>query len=320
MNASKNTKYTFGQTKIDEGKVRDLYVIDDKLLVMIVTDRISVFDAVLPVEIPGKGQILNRIAVHFLQATQNIVPNWLLASPHPNVSIGRMCEPYPIEMVVRGYLSGHAARVYEAGNRMLCGVCLPEGLNVNDPLPEPIITPTLKAKQGQHDTDISAEELITGGSISAGEYEQLAKYSLDLYAKGVEMAAREGLILADTKYEFGKQSDKIYLIDEVHTPDSSRFFYTEDYELCKKKGISPRQLSKEYVRAFCIEKGFADKKGLVSGISLSDEFIKSVSARYSEVYKQLIGSEFKPVSTADIEQSVNKILPGLLNEFNKDLK
>src|SRR6218665_2251038 len=299
------TNFQFpGQTAYYKGKVRDVYTIHNKLLVMIASDRISAFDVVLPRGIPYKGQVLNQIAEQFLNATSDIVPNWLMASPHPNVSIGRMCEPFKVEMVVRGYLAGHAARTYNSGGRELCGVSLPEGLKENDQLPTPIITPTTKASEG-HDEDISKEEIIKQGIVSKEHYEQLEKYTLALYARGQEIANKMGLILVDTKYEFGLYKGQIYLMDEIHTPDSSRYFYLEGYEERQKKGEEQKQLSKEFVRRWLIENGFQRKEGQ-SLPAMSDEYIESVSERYIELYENILGEKFVKADIDNIDKRIEK--------------
>jgi len=279
-----------GQTKYYKGKVRDVYTINDKTLVMIASDRISAFDVVLPKGIPYKGQVLNQIAEQFLNATKDIVPNWLLATPHPNVSIGLMCEPFKVEMVVRGYLAGHAARTYNSGIRTLCGVTLPEGLKENDPLPHPIITPTTKASEG-HDEDISREEIIKQGIVNKEHYEQLEKYTLALYARGQEIANKMGLILVDTKYEFGLYNNQIILMDEIHTPDSSRYFYLEGYEERQKQGVEQKQLSKEFVRRWLIENGFQGKEGQTVP-EMNEDWVNEISARYIELYEKVTGKNF----------------------------
>ncbi len=298
------------QTAFYKGKVRDVYTIDGIVLVMIASDRISAFDVVLPRGIPYKGQVLNQIAEQFLNATRDIVPNWLISTPHPNVSIGKMCEPFKIEMVVRGYLAGHAARTYHNGLRTLCGVKLPEGLKENDKLPTPIITPTTKASQG-HDEDISKEEIIKQGIVSKEYYEQLEKYTLALYARGQEIAGKMGLILVDTKYEFGLYDGQITLMDEIHTPDSSRYFYKEGYEERQKNGEEQKQLSKEFVRRWLIENGFQGKEGQQIP-SMSDEWVNEISRRYIELFEKVTGKEFvKPTSDnylIDIEKSVTEVL------------
>ncbi|MCE3258524.1 MAG: phosphoribosylaminoimidazolesuccinocarboxamide synthase [Bacteroidetes bacterium] len=301
------------QTAYYKGKVRDVYTIGGKTLVMIASDRISAFDVVLPRGIPYKGQVLNQIAAQFLEATKDIVPNWLLSSPHPNVSIGKMCQPFKVEMVVRGYLAGHAARTYASGLRTLCGVTLPEGLKENDKLPSPIITPTTKASEG-HDEDISKEEIIKQGIVSKEHYEQLEKYTLALYARGQEIANKMGLILVDTKYEFGLYNGEITLMDEIHTPDSSRYFYKEGYEERQKKGEEQKQLSKEFVRRWLIENGFQGKDGQTVP-HMSDEWINEISARYIELYEKVTGKKFVKANTenilSEVEAAINTALTKL---------
>jgi phosphoribosylaminoimidazole-succinocarboxamide synthase len=298
------------QTNYYKGKVRDVYTIANNTLVMIASDRISAFDVVLPKGIPYKGQVLNQIAEQFLNATKDIVPNWLLSSPHPNVSIGKMCEPFKVEMVVRGYLAGHAARTYSSGLRTLCGVTLPDGLKENDKLPNPIITPTTKASHG-HDEDISKEEIIKQGIVSKVHYEQLEKYTLALYARGQEIANKMGLILVDTKYEFGLYNGEITLMDEIHTPDSSRYFYKEGYEERQRKGEEQKQLSKEFVRRWLIENGFQGKDGQTIP-HMSDEWITEISNRYIELYEKVTGRKFVKADYAnvltDVESSIVKAL------------
>jgi phosphoribosylaminoimidazole-succinocarboxamide synthase len=301
-----------GQTKVYKGKVRDVYTINDKLLVMVASDRISAFDVVLPRGIPYKGQVLNQIAAYFLSATKDIVPNWLMVSPHPSVSIGKMCVPFKVEMVIRGYVAGHAARTYNSGLRVLCGVRLPEGLKENDKLPEPIITPTTKASEG-HDEDISKEEIIKQGIVSKEHYEQLEKYTRALYARGQEMANKMGLILVDTKYEFGLYDGKICLMDEIHTPDSSRYFYLEGYEDRQKKGEEQKQLSKEFVRRWLIENGFQGKDGQKIP-EMSDAWINEISERYIELFEKVTGQKFQKnnaISMEEIEAKVNAALEKL---------
>ncbi len=291
MNAIKETHFNFeGQTGFYKGKVRDVYTIGDKYLVMVVSDRISAFDVVLPEPIPYKGQVLNQIAAKFLKATSDIVPNWVVNVPDPSVTIGRICEPFKVEMVIRGYLAGHAAREYAAGKRLVCGVSLPEGLKENDKLPEPIITPTTKAAVG-HDEDISREEILSKGIVSEADYLQLEKYTRQLFARGTEIAAAQGLILVDTKYEFGKVGDTIYLIDEIHTPDSSRYFYTEGYEERQQNGEPQKQLSKEFVRKWLIENGFQGKEGQTVP-EMTPEKVQSISERYIELYEKITGENF----------------------------
>jgi phosphoribosylaminoimidazole-succinocarboxamide synthase len=286
MNAIKETNFNFpGQTSFYKGKVRDVYTINNKYLVMVVSDRISAFDVVLPEPIPYKGQVLNQIAAKFLAATADIVPNWVVNVPDPSVTIGRICEPFKVEMVIRGYLAGHAWREYSAGRRQVCGVSLPEGLKENDKLPEPIITPTTKASVG-HDEDISKEQILERGIVSAADYEQLEKYTRALFQRGTEIAGKQGLILVDTKYEFGKADGTIYLIDEIHTPDSSRYFYSDGYRERQEKNEPQKQLSKEFVRKWLIENGFQGKDGQVMPL-MTDEIVQSISERYIELFEQI---------------------------------
>lgn len=291
MNAIKETHFNFeGQTGFYKGKVRDVYTIKDKYLVMVVSDRISAFDVVLPEPIPYKGQVLNQIAAKFLKATSDIVPNWVINVPDPSVTIGRICEPFKVEMVIRGYLAGHAAREYAAGKRQVCGVSLPEGLKENDKLPEPIITPTTKAAVG-HDEDISREEILSKGIVTEEDYLKLEKYTRALFARGTEIAAAQGLILVDTKYEFGKVGDTIYLIDEIHTPDSSRYFYSEGYAERQQNAEPQKQLSKEFVRRWLIENGFQGKEGQTVPV-MTTEKVQSISERYIELYEKITGETF----------------------------
>lgn len=280
------------QTAFYKGKVRDVYTIGDDLLVMIASNRISAFDVILPRPIPYKGQVLNQIAAYMLKATEDICPNWLEASPAPNVSIGKKCTPFRVEMVVRGNLTGHAWRTYNAGIRELCGVPMPEGMKENDYFPTPIITPSTKAEVG-HDEDISREAIIERGIVSEADYVQLEKYTLALFQRGKEIAAKRGLILVDTKYEFGKIGDTIYLMDEIHTPDSSRYFYADGYEERQQKGEKQKQLSKEFVREWLIANNFMGKEGQ-SVPDMSDEWIQTISQRYIELYEQVIGEKFVP--------------------------
>ncbi|MCA0233440.1 MAG: phosphoribosylaminoimidazolesuccinocarboxamide synthase [Bacteroidetes bacterium] len=310
MQTLTQTNFQFpNQTGFYRGKVRDVYSFEN-CVVMIASDRISAFDVILPRAIPYKGQVLNQIAEHFLRATADIVPNWLLEVPDPNASLGKKCDTYPVEMVVRGYLAGHAAREYKAGKRTLCGVTLPEGLKENDKLPTPIITPTTKAHEG-HDEDISREDILAKGIVSEAEYTQLEKYALALFARGTEMAAQQGLILVDTKYEFGSNNGTIYLIDEVHTPDSSRYFYADVYEENQQKGIQQKQLSKEFVREWLIANGFQGKEGQVVP-EMSDEWILQISARYIELYEKVTGKPFIKSESqnilARIEENVTRSL------------
>jgi phosphoribosylaminoimidazole-succinocarboxamide synthase len=314
MNAIKETHFNFpNQTSFYKGKVRDVYTIDNKYLVMVVSDRISAFDVVLPEPIPYKGQVLNQIAAKFLKATADIVPNWVVNVPDPSVTIGRICEPFKVEMVIRGYLAGHAAREYAAGKRQVCGVGLPEGLKENDKLPEPIITPTTKAAVG-HDEDISKEDILAKGIVSVEDYEQLEKYTQALFARGTEIAAKQGLILVDTKYEFGKVGDQIYLIDEIHTPDSSRYFYSEGYAERQAANEPQKQLSKEFVRRWLIDNGFQGKDGQAVPV-MTPEKVASISERYIELYEQITGEQFvKPagVNVLDrVEGAIKSALAAL---------
>jgi phosphoribosylaminoimidazole-succinocarboxamide synthase len=306
---STNFKFT-GQKSFYKGKVRDVYNINDELLVMIVSDRISAFDVVLPKGIPYKGQVLNQIAAKFLQATSDIVPNWVIDSPDPMVTVGRMCEPFKIEMVIRGYMSGHAWRTYKSGKRELCGVKLPEGMKENDKFPEPIITPTTKASVG-HDEDISKEEILKQGIVSKEDYEQLEKYTRAVFKRGTELAAKMGLILVDTKYEFGKADGKIFLIDEIHTPDSSRYFYKEGYEARQAKGEAQKQLSKEFVREWLMANGFQGKDGQQIP-EMTDEVVKNISDRYIELYENILGEKFQRADASNVlsrvETNVNEFL------------
>jgi len=313
MNAIKETNFNFpGQTSFYKGKVRDVYTIDNKYLVMVVSDRISAFDVVLPEPIPYKGQVLNQIAAKFLQATSDIVPNWVVNVPDPSVTIGRICEPFKVEMVIRGYLAGHAAREYAAGKRQVCGVALPEGLSENDKLPEPIITPTTKAAVG-HDEDISKEDILARGIVSPEDYEKLEKYTRELFARGTEIAAERGLILVDTKYEFGKIGDQIYLIDEIHTPDSSRYFYSEGYHERQMEGEPQKQLSKEFVRKWLIENGFQGKEGQVVP-EMTPEKVESISERYIELYEQITGEKFvKPTAENVLDRVETAIKNALIS-------
>ncbi len=311
MNAIQETNFQFpGQTGFYRGKVRDVYAFPDKL-VMIASDRISAFDVVLPRPIPYKGQVLNQTAAYFLGATADIVPNWLLDTPDPNVSVGLKCEPYAVEMVVRGYLAGHAWRQYRDGHRTLCGVSLPDGLRENDRLPNPIITPSTKAHEG-HDEDISREEILSQGIVNEAEYVQLERYALALFERGTAMAAERGLILVDTKYEFGNLDGKVILIDEVHTPDSSRYFYADSYESNRQANQPQKQLSKEFVREWLIANGFQGKTGQTVP-AMSDEWVEQISARYIELFETVTGQHFQPAdATVDplnrIETNVRKSL------------
>lgn len=304
MEAIKETNFQFkGQTGFYRGKVRDVYYFGDTM-VMVATDRISAFDVVLPRAIPDKGRVLNQIAALHLKATSGDVPNWVQAMPDPNVTVGLRCETYPVEMVVRGYLAGHAWREYKSGKRLLCGVTLPEGLKENDKLPTPIITPTTKAKVG-HDEDISREEIINRKLVSEKEYSTLESYALKLFQRGTELAAARGLILVDTKYEFGKRGETILLIDEVHTPDSSRYFYLEGYEQRQQKGEPQKQLSKEFVRQWLIENGFQGKDGQQVP-EMTDKVVEGISARYRELYEVVAGQPLEPMSSGSMEDRIRK--------------
>ncbi len=308
------TDFNFpGQKSVYHGKVRDVYNINDEYLVMIVSDRISAFDVVLPKGIPYKGQVLNQIAAKFLDATSDIVPNWKVATPDPNVTVGHHCEPFKVEMVIRGYLTGHAWREYKSGKRTLCGVALPEGMVENQKFAQPIITPTTKASEG-HDEDISREEIIAQGIVSKADYEMLEDYTRKVFQRGTEMAAEKGLILVDTKYEFGKKDGKIYLIDEIHTPDSSRYFYAEGYEERLAKGENQKQLSKEFVRQWLIENNFQGKEGQVIP-EMNEAFVNSVSDRYIELFENITGDKFVKSDLSDlmgrIETNVTNFLKSL---------
>lgn len=310
------TDFNFpNQKNIYRGKVREVYTIKDDILVMVATDRLSAFDVVMPKGIPYKGQILNQIATKFMQMTEDIVPNWLIGTPDPNVTVGHMCEPFKVEMVIRGYLSGHAAREYAAGKRFLCGVPMPERMKENDKFPQPIITPTTKAPNGSHDEDISREDILKNNLVTEEDYVVLENYTRALFQRGTEIAAKRGLILVDTKYEFGKTKDgKIVLIDEIHTPDSSRYFYADGYQERQDNDESQKQLSKEFVRQWLIANGFQGKVGQVIP-DMTDEYIQSVSERYIELYEQIIGEKFvkADISNIDkrIEENVNAFLKTL---------
>lgn len=314
MNTIKETNFNFkGQTAFYRGKVRDVYSIGDDFLVMVASDRISAFDVVLPKPIPYKGQVLNQIASKFLSATEDILPNWVASVPDPNVTIGKKCEPFKVEMVIRGYVSGHLWRTYRDGGRVLCGVQLPEGLKENDKLPTPIITPSTKADVG-HDEDISREDIIARRIVSEEDYTQLEKYAHALFQRGTEIAAERGLILVDTKYEFGKKDGQIYLIDEIHTPDSSRYFYAEGYEDRQANGEAQKQLSKEFVRQWLIENGFQGKDGQKVP-EMTEEIVKSISERYIELYEHITGEKFLYPEEGDVlervEKNVSKALDNL---------
>ena len=305
MNTITTTNFNFtGQKSVYRGKVREVYKINDDILVMIATDRLSAFDVVLPEGIPYKGQILNQIATKFMQLTEDIVPNWLIATPDPNVAIGHLCEPFKVEMVIRGYLSGHAAREYALGKRTICGVTMPEGLKENDKFPTPIITPTTKADNGSHDEDISREAILSNGIVTEEDYLVLEKYTRDLYQRGTEIAASKGLILVDTKYEFGKTKEgKIVLIDEIHTPDSSRYFYAEGYQERQNNNEEQKQLSKEFVRRWLIENGFQGKEGQQIP-EMNAAYIATVSERYIELFENILGEKFVKEDISNIEERI----------------
>ena len=307
------TNFNFpNQKSVYKGKVREVYTINDELLVMIASDRLSAFDVILPRQIPFKGQILNQIATKMMNDTSDIVPNWLISNPDENVAVGHLCEPFKVEMVIRGYLSGHAAREYKLGKRMLCGVAMVEGLQENDKFPTPIITPSTKADSGEHDEDISREDILAKGIVSEQDYIVLEKYTRTLFQRGTEIAAKRGLILVDTKYEFGKTKEgKIVLIDEIHTPDSSRYFYADGYQKRQEMGETQKQLSKEFVRQWLIENGFQGKEGQEIP-EMSDEKIIEISNRYVELYEQITGEKFVKANTENvlnrIENNVNSFL------------
>ena len=312
-NAVVKTKFNFPKQKsLYEGKVRDVYNINDDLLVMVVSDRISAFDVVLPKGIPFKGQVLNQIADIFLDATEDIVPNWKISTPDPNVTAGLYCNPFPVEMIIRGYLTGSSWRSYKNGSRNICGVAIPDGMKEHERFPSAIITPSTKAEQGEHDEDISKEEILAQGLVSADDYTKLEKYTAELFQRGTEIAAEKGLILVDTKYEFGKVGDEIYLIDEIHTPDSSRYFYTEGYEERQAKGENQKQLSKEFVREWLMENGFQGQEGQEVP-EMTDEIVKSISERYIELYETIIGKKFEKADTIDVQNRIE----GNVNNFLK---
>ncbi|MBO5963159.1 MAG: phosphoribosylaminoimidazolesuccinocarboxamide synthase [Bacteroidales bacterium] len=314
MEAVTSTNFRFeNQKNLYVGKVRDVYNIADEHLVMVVSDRISAFDVVLPKGIPFKGQILNTIAAKFLDATSDIVPNWKISTPDPMVTLGKKCEPLKLEVIVRGYLAGSAWREYQAGMRELCGVRLPEGMKENDKFPEPIITPTTKADEG-HDENISKQEAIAQGIVSAEDYALLEKYAIALFQRGTEIAAKRGLILVDTKYEFGKIGNEIILIDEIHTPDSSRYFYAEGYEDRQKNGEKQKQLSKEFVREWLMENGFQGKEGQKVP-EMTEEIVASISARYMELYEQITGEKFQVEETSDVLKRIENNVSNALKEL-----
>ena len=309
-----DTNYTFpGQTNVYKGKVREVYSLDNDLLVMIATDRLSAFDVVMPKGIPYKGQILNQIATKMMRDTEDLVPNWLAATPDPNVAVGKKCEPFKVEMVIRGYMSGHAAREYKAGKRMLCGVPLAEGMKENDKFPQPIITPATKAEMGDHDEDISKEDILKRGIVSAEDYAVLEDYTHKLFQRGTEIAAERGLILVDTKYEFGKTAEgEIVLIDEIHTPDSSRYFYADGYAERQEKGEAQKQLSKEFVRQWLISNGFQGLEGQTLP-EITDAYIETVSERYIELYENITGETFVKADLSDIDKRIETNVLNYLN-------
>ena len=308
-----DTNFNFsGQQHLYKGKVREVYTMNNDILIMVATDRLSAFDVVMPKGIPYKGQILNQIATKMMKATEDIVPNWLIATPDPNVAVGHLCEPFKVEMVIRGYLSGHAAREYKAGKRMLCGVPMPENMKENDKFPEPIITPATKAEQGDHDEDISREDILAKGIVSEADYLVLEDYTRKLFQRGTEIAASHGLILVDTKYEFGKTKDgKIVLIDEIHTPDSSRYFYTKGYQERQDRGETQKQLSKEFVRQWLISNGFQGLEGQTLP-EMSDDYITSVSERYIELYENITGETFVKADVSNINERIETNVLGFL--------
>jgi phosphoribosylaminoimidazole-succinocarboxamide synthase len=317
--ALKTTNYKFDKQKsVYHGKVRDVYNINDDLLIMIVSDRISAFDVVLPKAIPFKGQVLNQIAAKFLKATEDIVPNWMIATPDPTVTAGKYCEPFKVEMVIRGYLSGHAWREYKLGKRIICGVNMPDGMKENDKFPQPILTPTTKADVG-HDEDISREDILSQNLVEKSDYEQLEHFTFELFKRGTEIASNMGLILVDTKYEFGKIGDKIYLIDEIHTPDSSRYFYKEGYEDRQEKDIPQKQLSKEFVREWLMENGFQGKKGQEIP-EMSDDFINKVSERYIELFEKITGEKFQRSDISNVSERVEKNISDFIKGNTTDLE
>ncbi len=313
-NTINNTAFNFpNQKSVYKGKVREVYNLNDEILVMIATDRLSAFDVIMPKQIPFKGQILNQIAAKMMEATKDIVPNWIIGVPDPNVAVGHLCTPFKVEMVIRGYLSGHAAREYKLGKRTICGVSMPENMKENDKFPKPLITPTTKADNGEHDEDISKENILSNGIVSKEDYEVLEKYTKALFQRGTEIAANRGLILVDTKYEFGKTKDgKIVLIDEIHTPDSSRYFYAEGYEERQRKGEVQKQLSKEFVRQWLIQNGFQGKEGQQIP-EMSDEKINEISDRYIELYENIVGETFVKSDVSDVMTRIEKNVVTFLN-------
>lgn len=316
MNTINNTNFNFpGQKNVYKGKVREVYSINDDTLVMVASDRLSAFDVIMPRQIPYKGQILNQIASFMLEATRDLVPNWLIGCPDPNVAVGHLATPFKVEMVIRGYLSGHAWREYREGKRVLCGVPMPEGMKENDKFPEPIITPSTKADDGLHDEDISKEEIIAQNIVAKEDYEVLEDYTRKLFQRGTELAAERDLILVDTKYEFGKTADgQIVLIDEIHTPDSSRYFYAEGYQERQDKGEAQKQLSKEFVRRWLIENGFQGKEGQAIP-EMSDEKILEISDRYIELFENITGQKFQKADTSNLLERIEKNVTDYLNDM-----
>lgn len=316
MQTINQTHFQFpNQKSVYKGKVREVYNINDDLLVMIASDRLSAFDVIMPRQIPFKGQILNQIAAKMMKETEDLVPNWLIANPDENVSVGHLCEPFKVEMVIRGYLSGHAAREYNLGKRTLCGVSMPEGMKENDKFPEPIITPSTKADNGEHDEDISRENILANGIVSEEDYLVLEDYTRKLFQRGTEIAARRGLILVDTKYEFGKTRDgKIVLIDEIHTPDSSRYFYQDGYADRQENGEKQKQLSKEFVRQWLIENGFQGKEGQQIP-EMNNEKLIEISSRYIELYEQITGDTFVKADTTNVMQRIEKNVNNFLGSI-----
>ncbi|MFN5785979.1 MAG: phosphoribosylaminoimidazolesuccinocarboxamide synthase [Flavobacteriia bacterium] len=313
-NAIVRTDFHFpGQKNVYKGKVRDVYTLDNDVLVMVASDRISAFDHILPKGIPHKGQVLNQVATMFLNATKDIVPNWLIGTPDPSVAVGYACEPIRVEMVIRGYLAGHSAREYKAGKRNLCGVALPEGMKENDKFPVPIITPATKADEG-HDEDISREEILSNGIVPEHIYTQMEKYTRDLFQRGTEMAAERGLILVDTKYEFGLRNGEVILIDEIHTPDSSRYFYLEGYQDRQDRNETQKQLSKEFVRQWLIEHNFQGLEGQTMPV-MPDDFVEVVTERYIELYEQITGKKFEKADTSDIEGRIQRNVDAFLRSI-----
>jgi phosphoribosylaminoimidazole-succinocarboxamide synthase len=316
MNAITSSEFNFkGQKAVYHGKVRDVYTLENEVLVMVASDRISAFDHILPKGIPYKGQVLNQVATMFLEATKDIVPNWLIATPDPSVAVGLACEPIRVEMVIRGYLAGHSAREYKLGKRTLCGVSLPEGMKENDRFPEPIITPASKAEEG-HDEDISREDIIANGVVPEHIYVQMEKYTRALFQCGTEMAAARGLILVDTKYEFGLRNGEVILIDEIHTPDSSRYFYAEGYEERQANNEPQKQLSKEFVRQWLIENGFQGLEGQTMPF-MPDEFVQTITDRYIELYERITGKEFVKSDTSDIQARIQENVDAYLDSTTK---